>query len=150
VEAAQIGGRPPPIDEPDREPLGPIAVGVVANALEGRLLVVAGRGGEAPPGRHDGGQAEAAAEFQKPAARPVHQGQLLGQDQRRLPHVRPIGNPLVGREGLLVDQRIDVGRAPEAVDGAPDVDQPLDRRKPLVVVSLAHDARFGFLIFRSP
>ena len=141
VERGEIVRQPPPVEEQRLEAGGPVAVGVVANALERVLLVVARHRPEAPPLRHDGGQREAAAEFEEAATSPLERRHVFGQHEGRLPDVCPVGDPLVPLERLHVDQRVEVGRQPEGERLAADVDRPLHRRKSLVARLVTHPHR---------
>jgi hypothetical protein len=136
VERAQVGRQGPPVEEPHGEAHGAVAVGVVPHRLQGVLLVVAGRGGEATAGGHDRGQADAAAEFQQREAGAVAGREVLGEHDGRLPDVRPVGNPLVALERLDVDQGVDVGGLPDRDRGPADVEAAFDRRKTFVAHGL--------------
>ena len=127
IERAEIVGEIPPVEDPRPQAGDRIALGVVAHPLEGRLLVVGGGDGEAGPGGDDRRQPQAAAELEERPPTPIHGGQILGEDDRRLPHVGPVGDPLVGLEGRQVDERLHVRGAPDRHRPAADVDPPLHR-----------------------
>ena len=68
VEAAEVVGHPSPVKQSHGERFRGVYGGVVADALEGGLLVVARDRNEAPPGRDNRRQAQATTKLQEAAA----------------------------------------------------------------------------------
>ena len=129
VEEAQIGRGPAPVEHAGGEGGERISGGIEAHPCQGCLFVVGGRDRKPGPGRHEAGEAQAAAELQERLATAIGVGQILGQHDRRFPDVGPVGNPLVVLEGDQVDQRLHIGRPPHREASAVDIDAPFDRRE---------------------
>ena len=113
VVAAQVGGELAPVEFARGDRVEAVAGRAKPHALQGRRLVVGGCHGKASAGGRQRRQAQTTAEFQKGLPRPVDGREFLGEHDRRLPDVGPVGNPLVLVEGHEVDEGLHVGWPPD-------------------------------------
>ncbi len=90
-------------------------------------IPVGGQGLGAAERRDDRGQADAAPQLHDARPGEGQRGQALGQHDRARPELGPVGQALVARERLLVDELLGAARAQDAEDRAADLDLVADR-----------------------
>jgi hypothetical protein len=81
-----------------------VGTGVVGGEIQGGFVVVRGEYPGAAGEGDDGGEPDAAPEFDGADSREVACREVAGQGEGAGPEFRPVGKPLVTVEAILVDQ----------------------------------------------
>ncbi len=114
-----------PVEEGRAGFRGQVSAGVVGGEVEGGLVMVRGEYGGAPGERDDGGQPDAAPKLDSSRPIKVAFREVARQGDGARPELRPVGEPFVAVEVVLVDQVVRRDGVRDLVSCVADLDGSL-------------------------